>query len=97
MNTKAGVKGCNLAAMSSGRWDVLFSGKRPVDLQAEFQTMVVGHVNREVNGGVVIRRLSAFSSCHLCFVGNEDESFKNHLLLASSDALWAYSFCSHHV
>lgn len=44
---------------------MLFSGKRPVDLQAEFQTMVVGHANSKVKSGVVIRRLSAFSSCHL--------------------------------
>lgn len=80
-----GMRSCSHELRKVGR--VLFSGKRPIDLQAEFQTMVVGYVNSEVNGGVVIRRLSAFSSCHLCFVGNEDVSFKNHLLLGSSDAL----------
>lgn len=36
-----------------------------VDVQAEFQSMVVGHANSEGNGGEVIRRLSAFCSCHL--------------------------------
>lgn len=45
-------------------WD-MFSVKWPVDLQAEFQTMMVGHANREVNVGVVIHRLSVFSSFHL--------------------------------
>lgn len=44
---------------------MLFSCKWPVDVQAEFQSMVVGHANREGNGGEVIRRLPAFSSCHL--------------------------------
>lgn len=63
---------------------MLFSGKWPVGVQAEFQSLVMGHTNSEGNGGEVICRLPAFSSCHLYFTGNEDESFKDHLLFASS-------------
>lgn len=44
---------------------MLFSGKWPVGVQAEFQSMVVGHTNSKGNGGEVVCRLPAFSSCHL--------------------------------
>lgn len=74
---------------------MLFSGKRPIDLQAEFQTIVVGRVNSEVNGGVVgfPRSPAAIS----VLLGMKTRALKTTYCLHPRMPCGAYSFCSHHV